>query len=238
MMKGGLTFFAGLRLLLSESSLRAVLWRMLALLAVLMVLLMAGVFTLAEYIASIWLPEGDAWYWALLSWLVWGLAALLSILTGVVSFTILGSAAIAPWLDVLAARSESLKGYVGQESEAVWWKQCLVSLSNSVRPLLTLLAWGMLAFVLFWIPLIGQLLATVIWTYAGVRFLCFELIDTPASRKQLDYKQRKLVLNKQRFYWLGFGGVAMLIMMVPILNLLVIPAAVVALSSELGEPLA
>jgi len=234
MLKGALKLLAGLRLMLVTASLRAVLWRMLGLLAVLMIILMVSVFLLADYVAHLWLPEGDAWYWMLWSWLVWTLAIILAGLSGVMSFTILGSAAIAPWLDVLAVRTENLRGHVSEESTSAWWRQCLVSLANSVRPLTGLLLWGCAALAVFWIPVIGQLLGTAIWTYAGVRFLCFELMDTTASRQNMNFSQRKASIKERRFFWLGFGGLAMLMLLVPLLNLLVIPAAVVALSSDIS----
>lgn len=232
MLQGALKLLAGLRLMLATKSLRAVLWRMLGLLAVLMIALMVGVFSLADYVAHLWLPDGDAWYWVLLSWLVWGMAILLAALSGILSFTILGSAAIAPWLDVLAVRTESLQGHVIKENASAWWQQSLASLANSLRPLLGLLAWGCAALAVFWIPVVGQILATVIWTYAGIRFLCFELMDTTASRNEMAFSQRKTLMNERKFFWLGFGGLAMLILLIPLLNLLVIPAAVVALSMD------
>jgi len=232
MLQGALKLLAGLRLMLVTDTLRAVLWRMLGLLAVLMIALMVMVFSLADYVAHLWLPDGDAWYWVLLSWLVWVLAILLAALSGVLSFTILGSAAIAPWLDVLVVRTESLQGHSSKENTSAWWQQCLTSLANSLRPLLGLLVWGGAALAVFWIPVVGQILATVIWTYAGVRFLCFELMDTTASRKGMNFSQCKIAINERRFFWLGFGGLAMLMLLVPLLNLLVIPAAVVALSND------
>lgn len=235
MLQGALQLLAGLRLMLVEKTLRAVLWRMLGLLAVLMIVLMVAVFSLADYIAHLWLPDGDAFLWVLLSWLVWALAVLLAALSGALSFTVLGSAAIAPWLDVLVVRTESLRGHTSEENTSAWWQQCLASLVNSLRPLLGLLGWGCAALLIFWIPVIGPILGSIIWTYAGVRFLCFELMDTTASRKKMTFSQRKSEVDEQRFFWLGFGGLAMLMMFVPLLNLLVIPAAVVALSSGVSE---
>jgi len=235
MFEGGLKLLAGLRLMLGNETLRAVLWRMIGLLAVLMLALLFGVFELAQYVAQLWLPEGDAWYWAVVSWLVWALAVVLSILTGVVSFTVLGSAAIAPWLDTLAVRTEVLHGQTSDETQREWLALCLLSLSNSVRPLLSLLAWGVTALLVIWIPVIGQVLATVIWGYASIHFLCFELMDTTASRQGWDFTQRKNTIQQSRFFWLGFGGLAMLMMMVPVLNLLVIPASVVALSMSKAD---
>jgi len=235
MIEGSLKLLAGMRLLLGNSALRKILWRMLGLLALLMIVLMGAVFSFTDYLAHLWLPEGDSWYLIMLSWLVWILASLLSILTAIISFTALGSAAIAPWLDSLATRTEALHGVNLAENQASWWQQSSTALMNSIRPLFILLAWGCLALALIWIPVIGQIAATIIWGYASIRFLCFELMDTTASRHGWNFSQRKNALNERYFFWLGFGGLAMALMVVPLLNLLIIPAAVVALSIPTKE---
>ncbi|OIO71296.1 MAG: hypothetical protein CO186_07890 [Zetaproteobacteria bacterium CG_4_9_14_3_um_filter_49_83] len=232
MIQGGLDFLSGLRLMFSAGSLRGVLWRILGLLLVMMLLVFVGVFNLAEWLASLWLPDGDAWYWQILAWLVHALALLLALLIGAVTFTMLGSVAVAPWLDTLAVRTGRLSGKDLQENTATWSVQILQSISNSIRPLLGLLLGGLLALMLVWIPVIGQLAATLIWGIAGIMFLSYELMDTNASRLGLPFSQRKQKLKQRRFYWLGFGGLAMLLMMVPLVNVLVIPAAVVALSCK------
>jgi CysZ protein len=230
MIEGALLLLGGVKRLLGEAQLRAVLWRMLGLLLLLMLLLTGGVFWLADYLAALWLPQGDAWYWTLLSWLVWLLAALLAALTGIVSFTALGSAAVAPWLDLLAVRTERLEGREVAESSKGWAILALESLGNSVRPLLGLLGFGLLAVACFMVPVVGQLAATLIWGYAGIRFLNFELMDVPASRLDWAFAERRRAMRERPFFYLGFGGMAMAMMLVPLLNLLVIPAAVVALS--------
>jgi len=230
MIKGALTLLSGMRLLLARTELRAVLWRMLALLLVLMLALGTGVFWLLDYVAGIWIPEGDAWYWQILAGVVWGLAFLLAAVCGIVSFVLLGSAVSSPWLDLLAVRTEALAGYESVEQESAFLPMIMQSLANSVRPLLGLMLWGAVALLFFWLPP----LATAIWTYGAIRFLSFELIDTPASRRSWGYTERKRRLVEKRWFYLGFAGLATLLMMVPIINLLVIPAAVVALSQYLS----
>ncbi len=232
MFQGVTTFFAGFQMLLSHASLRAVLWRMLGLLFVLMVALVIGVFYLADYLNSLWLPQGDAWYWQIVAWLAWALALFLSLISGVVSFTILASAAAAPWLDTLATRTENILGKSSLENADSWLSQSLAALVNSIRPLFGLLLMGVLALLFLLIPILGGFISTAIWAYAGIRFLNFELFDTQASRAGLAFKQRKNHFAKNRFFWFGFGGTSMLLMMVPFLNLLVIPAAVVALAKK------
>ena len=230
MIEGVAALLGGMRDLLANKDLKAVLWRMLALLALLMLLLMGGVFALTDYLAHLWLPTGDAWYWQILGFLVWIVAALFAALTGIVSFTALASAAVAPWLDELAARTEKLQGGEGQESGKSWPAQIVEALGNSIRPLFGLLVLGVLALVLLIIPLIGQIAATLIWGYAGIRFLNYELMDTVASRREWNFARRKQALKERRLFWLGFGGTAMALMLVPLVNLLVIPAAVVGLT--------
>jgi len=230
MIGGAAAFIAGVRLLFATAELRSVLWRMLGLLALLMLATSVGAFWLLDYMAGLWLPQGDAWYWQLLSALVWVLALLLSLISGAVAYVALGSAAVAPWLDTLALRSERMHGINRGESSGNWLAQTATSLANSVRPLFGLLAWGVLALVLIWIPP----LATAIWTWGGIRFLAYELMDTSASRQGWDFSRRQLEQKQRRWFYLGFAGVAMLLLLVPVVNLFVIPAAVVALSTE-GE---
>ncbi|MDX8384153.1 MAG: EI24 domain-containing protein [Ghiorsea sp.] len=234
MFKGIATFISGLSFLLSQASLRSILWKMLGLLTALMLTLMLGVYFLADYLTQLWLPQDDAWYWQALAWCAWLLAIILSLVAGLAGFAALGSAAVAPWLDDLATCTEQLLDQPSSSTQnGSWLKQSIGSLINSTLPLAGLLGYGMIALFFFWLPP----LAAVIWLYASVRFLNFELFDTQASRAGLSFQQRKANIAQQQWFWLGFGGLAMLLMLIPFLNLLVIPAAVVALAKQdiIGE---
>lgn len=215
-------------MLLSQASLRQVLWRLLGVSLVLMLLLMVGVYFLADYLAVLWIPEGEAWYWRALAAIAWFLALVIALLSGVVGFTAIASAVIAPWLDTLATRTEHLLGITSEETEGSWLAQSVGSFFNSIRPLFGLLLGGLLAAAFFWAPPI----MAAIWTYASIRFLNFELFDTQASRMGLSFAERKTNMKAHFWFWMGFGGIALLMMMVPLLNLLVIPAAVVALAKR------
>jgi CysZ protein len=230
MIRGVLALIDGLRLLMVERSLRSVLWRMLGLLLLLVLLLAAGVFWFSDYLAHLWLPQSDAWYWQLLGILAWMLAFALALISGVVGFVGLASTMTSPWLDMLAARTEGLSGQAVEESHASWASQIAQSLASTVRPLLGLLGLGMVAVVCLVIPVIGQVAATAVWGYAGIRFLNYEMLDAPASRRQWGFSRRRELLRDERWFYFGFGLMAMLLMLVPVLNVLVLPAAVVALS--------
>lgn len=226
MIQGITTFFTGFIMMFSESTLRSVLWRMIGLLVVLMLVLMTSVFFFADYLASLWVPDGDEWYWLIVGYIASFLTILLSVAVGAVAFVALASAAVAPWLDTLAFRTEKILGKPTVENDASWANQALAAAINSIRPLFGLLLWGLLALLFFWIPPV----ATAIWAYGSIMFLNYELFDTQASRKDMVFKERKQNMKENRWFWLGFGGIALLLMVVPILNIFVLPAAVVALA--------
>lgn len=231
MIQGALAFLAGLKLLFSRGELRSLLWRMIGLLLLFMLLFATAAFWAVDYLAGEWLPHGDAWYWQLLSGVIWLLALLLALISGAIAYVTLGSAAVAPWLDELAGRTEMISGVQVRPTSQPWLTLVVQSLSNSLRPLLGLLLWGGAALLFFWLPPV----ATAIWSYGCVRFLMFELIDTPASRRDWDFATRKQRLQERRWFYFGFAGLAALLLMVPIVNLTVIPAAVVGLSRALHE---
>jgi len=228
MIDGIISLFSGFIMLFSKAPLRAVLWKMLGLLAIIMITLMVGVFFLADYIASVLVPTGDEWYWQMVAYFAWLLTILLTIVSGAIAFVALATAVAAPWLDTLAYRTEEILGKPTVENDASWSSQCLTALINSTRPLLGLMLWGMLALFFFWIPPV----ATVIWTLASIQFLSYELFDTQATREGMLFKQRREHLEENRWFWLGFGGLSLLLMAVPVLNIFVLPAAVVALAKK------
>lgn len=235
MINGAVSLLSGMRMLFAHAELKQVLWRILGLLLVLMLILSGAVFWLTDYLAHLWLPEGGTWYWQLLSWLVWVVAFVLAAMSGIVCFSMLGSVAAAPWLDELAARTEAMHGGGAGAPGDTWVKLVLRSMGNAMRPLIGLAGFALLTLFLMVIPVIGQLSAAAVWTYAGIRFLNLELMDATASRRGLDYAARKRELAGKRLFYIGFGGIAFGLMMVPLLNILVLPAAVVALSRRAVE---
>jgi CysZ protein len=86
----------------------------------------------------------------------------------------------------------------------------------------------MLALFFFWVPP----LAAVIWAFASIQFLSYELFYTQATRQGLLFNQRREHLEQNRWFWLGFGGISLLLLTIPVLNIFVLPAAVVALAKK------
>jgi len=230
MFRGINDLVAGLRLLWRDGQLRVLLGRMVGLLALLMVAAAAGSFWLVESLAAAWVPGGDSWYWQLLAGLAWLAAVLLGLLMALVVYLSLATAVVAPWLESVALRAAILRGDPLPLSEnRGWLRLVLQAVVNGVRPLAELAIFGLVALMLWWIPLLGPVLAGGVWGFGSLRYLCFELMDTHASLLGWSFDQRREALRYHRWYWLGFGGCAALMLMVPLVNLMVLPAAVAGL---------
>ncbi|MDX8412943.1 MAG: EI24 domain-containing protein [Mariprofundales bacterium] len=237
MFRGLTDLMAGLHLLWGDRQLRALLWRMVGLLALLMVAAAVGGFWLAETVAAAWMPTGEAWYWQLLAGLAWLFSALFAFVMALLVYLSLATAVVAPWLESVALRAALLRGeHLSARESQGGVALVLQATANVVRPLLGLVLCGLAALLLWWIPLLGPLLAGAVWAYGSLRFLCFELLDTHASLLAWDFSQRRDYLRQHRWYWLGFGGSAALALMVPLLNLLVLPAAVAGLRMDHDAP--
>ncbi|MCF7822201.1 MAG: EI24 domain-containing protein [Mariprofundaceae bacterium] len=236
MFKGAWALVKGISLLLSRAELRAVLWRMILLLLVLFAGLTWGVFELSTAIGERFIPTGDAWYIDFLAWLLSLFAMLLALVIGIVSFVTLGSIAVAPWLDELYVRVGRLYGAQLKQRVLPWWKSVGNSMWNSVMPLATFIPMAALAAVFLLVPIYGTIVATVVWSYASLKLLSFEFMDTPATFSGWKWPQRKAQVEGNRWFYMGFSGLAMFLLVIPGLNLFVLPAAVVALYPQMqGE---
>jgi len=181
-------------------------------------------------LAAMFIPAGDAWYVDALAWLVWLFSFVLALIAGVLGYTALGTIAAAPWLDQLCIIVERLDGKSTVLPRQSWWQTVITSIWNILMPLLGFLPWALLALLLLLIPVVGAMPASLILTYAGIRLLSFEFMDAPASRRGWKWKERKEELNRNRWFYFGFSGLASLLIVIPVLNLFVLPAAVIGLS--------
>jgi CysZ protein len=231
MIRGAMALLDGFRLLLGQAELRALLWRMLALQIVLVVLVVAGSLSFLNWLINAYVPQAGAWYWQALAWIAELFAWLLAMAGAVVAFVTLGSIAAAPWLDMLCLRVEKLHGGEVANMDQPWWKAVLASVGNAGMPLLQFLPWAAMALALLFIPVVGVAVASVVWGYAGIRLLTFEFMDAPASRRGWKWLQRKGEFERHRGFHIGFTGTASLLLVVPVVNLLVLPAAVAGLAN-------
>ena len=96
---------------------------------------------------------------------------------------------------------------------------------NELRKILYLLMWVIPLLILSWIPGLN-LLAPILWLFFSSWTLALDYHDYPMGNHQMAFKQQREILRSQRGLALGFGLATMVATMIPIVNFLVIPAAV------------
>lgn len=80
----------------------------------------------------------------------------------------------------------------------------------------------------FAVPVVGQILLTIVGWYFTSLFLAFDYLDWPMARRGWGFGARARALaRRNRAAALGFGTACWLLLLVPILNVLLIPGAVV-----------
>jgi CysZ protein len=173
------------------------------------------------------LPE-DHWL-DFLRWLLWPLFAFTFMLITFYTFTVVANLIASPFNDVLAQKVElQLSGQLSEESSTSW-KQIITgigpALMGEARKIVYFLMRVIPLLVLFVIPGIN-IVAPFLWLLFSAWFLALEYVDFPMGNHNIPFEDQHGQLKKQRMTALGFGGAITLMMMVPLLNFVAMPAAV------------
>ncbi|HLV78605.1 MAG TPA: sulfate transporter CysZ [Marinobacter sp.] len=176
--------------------------------------------------AMAWLPDW-AWLQALdvLFWLLYGLVILLMLAYG---FVMVANLIGSPFYGYLAELTE--KHLTGQEvsTEGGWLailKDVPRALWREVQKIAYYLPRALGLFILGMIPVVN-LAAAVLWFLFNSWMMALQYVDFPADNHKVSFPRLRRDLAAQRLSALGFGLPVALAAMVPLLNLVVVPAAV------------
>ena len=171
-----------------------------------------------------WIPE---WLLGWIMWIIWPLFASLLLITIFFTFSIIANILAAPFNGPLAEAVE--KKLLGQAPEGLNWSEIIKDapsmIWNEIRKLAYVLLWMIPLFILSWIPVVN-ITAPVLWVLFSSWMLAIDYHDYPMGNHQLKFPQQRELLRQKRFLALGFGAATLAATMIPIINFLVIPAAV------------
>ena len=228
-------FFAGFRLL-TKPGVRAYVIAPLLINALLFIVLTA--FAIQQFGQGMdwimgFLPE----WLAFLSWLIWAVFGLLLLLVYGYTFTILGNLVAAPFFGIL---SERVQQYLlgTPEPKALSWRDYGPIVRHALGRELHKLGYFLPRFLgvlilcamLSFIPLLN-LITPVIGFYWGAWNLYLQYLDYPADNNKISFGALLVDSRSQRKSALSFGGLVLLGSSIPLLNLLVMPAAVAGATS-------
>jgi len=96
---------------------------------------------------------------------------------------------------------------------------------------------ALLLTILFFIPLIN-LAAPFIWGIFAAWSLSLKYLDYPVRNQDLEFDETRAIAAENRWLVLGFGGSVFLMTIIPVLNFIVIPAAVIGAAALWTERMA
>lgn len=170
------------------------------------------------------LPQG-AW-WQYLQWLLWPLAVIAYLLIAFYTFTILANLLGAPFNSLLALRTEALlTGIAPHQDEPPLWRTIAPAVFGELRKLAYFLRLAVPVLLLFLIPGLN-VFAPPLWILLGLWFLALEYADYPMGNHGVALGTQRRILRQHRLASLAFGAGATVLMLLPGLQLLAMPALV------------
>ncbi|MDF1529853.1 MAG: sulfate transporter CysZ [Sedimenticola sp.] len=171
------------------------------------------------------LPE-ESWL-SFLRWILWPLFALSLLLVTFYTFTTIANLIAAPFNSRLSAKVEELlTGNRPPDSRLTIRQLILPTILSELRKLSYFLIRALPLLLLFLIPGVN-LIAPFLWLLFSAWFLSIEYADYPMGNHGLTFQSQHQRLKSIRMTALGFGGGVTLLMMVPLLNFVAMPAAVI-----------
>ena len=186
-------------------------------------LMIFGAGQFSELIAWL-LPAALDW----LAWLLWPLFALAMSTVVFFAFIQIGNLIAAPFNAVL---SEAVEAHlIGKRpKENTDWQAILSNLwpalLSEFKKIGYFLKWALPILILFAIPVVN-IIAPFLWIAFSTWMLAFEYADYPMGNHGILFDEQKKRLKDLPLMVLGFGGAALLMMMIPIVNFLAMPTAV------------
>ena len=144
-------------------------------------------------------------------------------------FTLIANLIAAPFNSVLASKAEQLISGQPPTQTGNFLKTIMQLPKDFIRALQWLVYYlprALIGLILFLIPGVNAG-APVIWFLINAWAFALQYSDYPADNNGQSFKQMRQRLNQQRWQYLGFGSTVLLITMIPIVNFIVMPAAVV-----------
>ncbi|MVW76594.1 sulfate transporter CysZ [Pseudomonas xionganensis] len=173
------------------------------------------------------MPSLPNWL-SFLEYILWPLFVVLVLLMVFFTFTLLANIIAAPFNGFLAEKVEVVVR--GEDPFPPFsWAELLAmvprTLGRELRKLAYFLPRAIALLILSFIPVLN-LIAAPLWLLFGIWMMAVQYIDYPADNNKMSWQDMLAWLREKRWQSLGFGGITYAALLVPGLNILMMPAAV------------
>ncbi|MBD8574845.1 sulfate transporter CysZ [Pseudomonas syringae] len=194
-------------------------------------LLFSGLVYLSLHQFSLWvdtfMPTLPHWL-SFLSYILWPLFVVLVLLMVFFTFTMLANIIAAPFNGFLSEKVESVIRGI-DDSPPFSWAELMAmiprTLSRELRKLGYMLPRMIALFILSFIPVVN-IIAAPLWLLFGVWMMAIQYIDYPADNHKMSWQDMLAWLRSKRWASLSFGGCVYAALLVPFVNIFMMPAAV------------
>ena len=173
------------------------------------------------------MPTLPSWL-SFLQYILWPLFVVLVLLMVFFTFTLLANIIAAPFNGFLAEKVEVVVR--GEDTFPPFsWNELLAmvprTLKRELRKLSYFLPRAIGLLILSLIPGLN-LIATPLWLLFGVWMMAVQYIDYPCDNNKVSWDDMLAWLRAKRWQSLGFGGITYVALLIPFVNILMMPAAV------------
>ncbi|MFI5906362.1 EI24 domain-containing protein [Dactylosporangium sp. NPDC051541] len=177
--------------------------------------------------AATWFADDWSSFWRGLIEVGAGAAILIvAVLLSVLTFTALTLLIGDPFYETISEKIEDSLGGTPGAVDRPWYRTLWPSLADSLR----LVAFGVVLaiplFLMGFIPVVGQTVVPVLNALVGGWLIALELTGVPFTRRGMRLADRRKILRANRALTLGFGIPVFLLLLIPVVAIIVIPAAV------------
>ncbi|MEM9243019.1 MAG: sulfate transporter CysZ [Pseudomonadota bacterium] len=169
------------------------------------------------------LPSWLQW----LNWLLWPFFILMGLVILLYSFGIIASLVTAPFNSFLAEKVEYVA--TGNKPNSTPWsaifKETWRVIEREIRKLLYYLPRVIILFVISFIPVIN-LISSLLWLWLAAWMMAVQYLDYPFDNHHVSFADMMKRLRANYFSNLGFGVAVLFALIIPIFNIVIIPAAV------------
>lgn len=165
-----------------------------------------------------------------LEYILWPLFVVLVVLMVFFTFTMLANIIAAPFNGFLAEKVETVARGIDSSPPFSWTELAAMlprTLGREARKLVYFAPRALALLILSFIPVVN-LIAAPLWLLFGVWMMAIQYIDYPADNNKLSWNDMMIWLRKRRWKSLSFGAVTYAALLIPFVNLLIMPAAVAA----------
>jgi CysZ protein len=182
--------------------------------------------SLLDYI----IPGQGQWYWMVLFYTVQVVLMLALLVFAAVVFYILAGIICVPFNEVLSQKTEQIfEGMAKDEpfSLRLLTRDILISLKNEIKRTGVMLALLLFLLVVFFIPVVGKIFYLIFGNLVTMLFLAYDNLDYPLARRRIPFAAKWRFIFRHTPSCLGFGLGALVSVIIPFLNFVVIPLTVV-----------